>query len=200
MRLTGLTGGIATGKTTVAGMLTARGALVVDADVLAREVVAPGRPALLQIAAVFGPEALDAHGALNRAAVGRIVFADPRRRRQLEEITHPLISELMGARLAAALEGPSPLVVADIPLLFENARQSMFEGTLLVYAPEAEQLRRLVERDGLDEQEARQRLASQMPIDRKRELATWVIDNSGPLDQTDQAVGRWWERFVTGPG
>jgi dephospho-CoA kinase len=199
MRLIGLTGGIATGKTTVAGMLAARGARVIDADLLAREVVRPGGPALNQIADAFGPEVLDAGGALDRAAVGRMVFADQRRRRQLEEITHPHISELMATRVAEALDGPAPLVVADIPLLFEKSRQSMFEGTLLVYAPESEQLRRLVERDGLGEDAARQRLASQLPIDSKRALATWVVDNSGSLSETDRMVGRWWERVVAAP-
>ncbi len=196
MRLIGLTGGIGTGKSTVAGMLAARGAAVVDADRLAREVVEPGTPALAEIAADFGPGVLNADGSLDRAATGALVFADEAKRLRLNAITHPRVGELMQQRIAAALSSPAPLVVVDIPLLFEGGRQGLFEGVMVVWAPPQVQLARLVERDGWDEAEARQRIDSQMPIDEKRALATWVIDNAGPVAATERQVAAWWEEHV----
>jgi dephospho-CoA kinase len=196
MRLIGVTGGIATGKSTVDRMLEAHGATVIDADELAREVVLAGEPALDEVAARFGREVILPDGTLDRTRLGAIVFADPEARRELERITHPRILELMQERVAAALAGPAPLVAVDIPLLFENAREGMFEGVLLVYAPREVQLRRLHERNGLDESAALQRLAAQLPIDEKRERATWVIENTDGLDATQRAVDQWWETAV----
>jgi dephospho-CoA kinase len=196
MRLIGVTGGIATGKSTVDRMLVAHGAVVIDADELAREAVHPGEPALDAVAARFGSGVIRADGALDRTGLGDIVFADPAARRDLERITHPRITELMQERIAAALGGPAPLVAVDIPLLFENARESMFEGVLLVYAPRDVQLRRLHERNGLDDAAALQRLDAQLPIDEKRARATWVIDNTLGLDATERAVDQWWRTVV----
>jgi dephospho-CoA kinase len=196
MRLIGLTGGIATGKSTVARLLADRGAAVVDADLLAREVVAPGSSGLGEIAALFGPAVLTEAGELDRAALGAVVFADPAQRHRLEAITHPRIGALMAQRIAEALESPAPLVVADIPLLFEGDRGGLVEGVLLVDAPEAVQLRRLMLRDGIDEAAARARIAAQMPLAEKRCRATWVIDNAGSPDSTAEQVGAWWERWV----
>jgi dephospho-CoA kinase len=196
MRLIGVTGGIATGKSTVDRMLAAHGALVIDADELARDVVRPGEPALDEVIARFGRGVIRPDGSLDRARLGDIVFADPDARDDLERITHPRITELTGKRIAAAIAGSAPLVAVDIPLLFENAREAMFEGVLLVYAPRAVQIQRLRERNGLDEAAAQQRLAAQLPIDEKRDRATWVIDNSGDLDATSQAVDEWWETAV----
>ncbi len=197
MRLIGLTGGIASGKSTVARMLAERGAAVVDADLLAREVVEPGTPALAEIAAEFGPAVLLPDGRLDRAALGAVVFADAPRRERLNAITHPRVGALMQERIAAALASDAPLVVVDIPLLFEGARQSLVEGVMLVWVPATVQLRRLVERDGLGQAEARARIAAQMPIDDKRALATWVIDNSGTPDATRDQVDQWWRENVT---
>jgi dephospho-CoA kinase len=196
MRLIGVTGGIATGKSTVDRMLAAHGAVVIDADELARDAVRPGEPALDEVIARFGRGVIRPDGSLDRARLGDIVFADPDAREDLERITHPRITELIGKRIAAALAGSAPLVAVDIPLLFENAREAMFEGVLLVYAPREVQIERLRERNGLDEVAALQRLAAQLPIDEKRDRATWVIDNSGNLDATSQAVDRWWETAV----
>jgi len=151
MRLIGVTGGIATGKTTVDRMLAAHGATVIDADELAREVVRPGEPALEEVATRFGRDVIQPDGSLDRTRLGRLVFADSEARRDLERITHPRITELMSERVAAALTGPVPLIAVDIPLLFENAREAMFEGVLLVYAPPEVQVKRLRERNGLDE-------------------------------------------------
>jgi dephospho-CoA kinase len=197
MRLIGVTGGIATGKSTVDRMLAVHGATVIDADELAREAVRPGERTLEQVASRFGPDVIRPDGTLDRSRVGAIVFADEAARRDLERITHPRIIELMQERIAAALAGPAPLVAVDVPLLFENAREAMFEGVLLVYAPRDVQLRRLHERNGLDEAAALQRLAAQLPIDEKRDRATWIIDNGDGLDATSRAVDRWWESVVS---
>ena len=196
MRLIGVTGGIATGKSTVDRLLAARGAIVIDADELAREAVRPGELALDEVAARFGPGVILPDGTLDRARLGAIVFADPNARRDLEGITHPRIAELMQEDIAAALAGPAPLVAVDVPLLFESAREGMFQGVLLVYAPRDVQLRRLRERNGLDEDAALQRLAAQLPIDEKRDRATWIIDNSHGIDATARALDLWWATAV----
>ena len=196
MRLIGVTGGIATGKSTVDQLLVAHGATVIDADELAREAVRPGEQTLDQVAQRFGPDVIRGDGSLDRARVGAIVFADPAARRDLERITHPRITELIQERTSDALAGPAPLIAVDVPLLFENSREAMFEGVLLVYAPREVQLRRLRERNGLDEAAALQRLAAQLPIDEKRDRATWVIDNSDTMEATARAVDRWWNSFV----
>ncbi len=197
MRLIGLTGGIATGKSTVGRLLEARGARVIDADALAREAVQPGEPALDAIIERFGKDVIQADGTLDRARLGAIVFADAGARHDLDRITHPRIAELTAERIAAALDGDAPLVVVDIPLLFENARESTFEGVLVIYAPVGVQVERLRERNGLDETAALQRLAAQLPIDDKRARATWVIDNSGDRAATEEAVAAWWDEVVT---
>ena len=196
MRLIGVTGGIATGKSTVDEMLFARGAAVIDADELARDAVRPGEATLDQVAQRFGHGVIRNDGTLDRSRLGEIVFADAGSRRDLERITHPRIIELMQERIAGALAGPALLVAVDVPLLFENDREPMFEGVLLVYAPRDVQIQRLRERNGLDETAARQRLAAQLPIDEKRGRATWVIDNSDGLDATARAVDAWWESVV----
>ena len=196
MRLIGVTGGIATGKSTVDRLLADHGAIVIDADELAREAVRPGEPTLDEVAARFGRDVIRPDGTLDRGRVGEIVFADAEARRHLERITHPRIMELMQERIAAALAGPAPLVAVDVPLLFESAREGMFQGVLLVYAPRDVQLRRLRERNGLDEDAALQRLAAQLPIDEKRDRATWIIDNSHGIDATARAVDLWWATTV----
>jgi dephospho-CoA kinase len=196
MRLIGVTGGIATGKSTVDRMLADHGAIVIEADELAREAVRPGEPTLDEVATRFGSDVIRPDGTLDRGRVGEIVFADAEARRDLERITHPRIMELMQERIAAALAGPARLVAVDIPLLFESAREGMFQGVLLVYAPRDVQLRRLRERNGLDEDAALQRLAAQLPIDEKRDRATWIIDNSHGIDATARAVDLWWATAV----
>jgi dephospho-CoA kinase len=199
MRLIALTGGIATGKSTVAAMLAERGAVIVDADRLAREVVEPGQPGFDEVVARFGTHILGPAGAIDRATLGAVVFADSAARRDLEAITHPRIGALMQERIAAAVASDAALVVADIPLLFERGRDSGFAETMLVYAPRDVQLRRLRIRDGLDPAAAEQRLDAQMPIEDKRARSTWVIDNSGERAQTAALVDAWWREVVTAP-
>lgn len=196
MRLIGLTGGIATGKSTVAAMLAARGAAVVDADVLAREVLLPGTPGFSDVLSRFGRTILDGTGTVDRSALAAIVFADRDARLALERITHPRIRALMQERLRAALGSAAPLVVADIPLLFEAERERHFDGIMLVYTPASVQLHRLREREGLDLAAAEGRLLAQMPIEEKRARATWVIDNSGSRDEAAGQVAWWWHELV----
>jgi dephospho-CoA kinase len=193
MRLIGLTGGIATGKSTVAEMLAGHGAAVIDADVLAREVLLPGTPGFDDAVAAFGKAVLDHSGVIDRTALAAVVFADADRRAALERITHPRINALMQDRIVDAMQTSATMVVADIPLLFEKQREADFDGTLLVYAPVPVQLQRLRERDGIEDVDAERRLAAQMPIDDKRGRATWVINNGGSRDATAAQVDRWWQ-------
>lgn len=189
----GLTGGIASGKSTVANMLVERGAALVDADAIAREVVLPGSPALLEIAEQFGQAVILDDGSLDRKKLGQVVFRNTEARKQLEAITHPRIRQLMLARMAQLEQNdPKRLVVVDIPLLYESGLQTLFEEVMLVYVPSQVQLQRLMQRDGLDESEARARIDSQMPIDEKKQLADITIDNSGTKQQTEAQVEQFW--------
>ena len=193
----GLTGGIACGKSTVAAMLAERGAFVVDADRTAREVVMPGEPALAEIVSVFGQAVIREDGTLDRRKLGEIVFADPDKRKRLEAITHPAIRERMWSRIRQAkAEDPARIVVADIPLLYETGQQGLYDGVLVVYVPRETQIRRLLARNPeLTEAQARDRVNAQMDIERKKELADWVIDNSGGLESTGRQVEALWREL-----
>jgi dephospho-CoA kinase len=191
MRVIGLTGGIATGKSTIARLLQDQGAALIDADVLAREVVEPGQPALEEIREAFGERALDADGRLDRAWLARTIFADPALRRCLEEILHPRVRERARQRLAAlaAHEPPPGLVVWVVPLLFETGLHEQLDEVWVVAATPETQMARLMARDGLDEAEARRRIAAQWPLERKLEMADRVIDNEGsPGDLLPQVL------------
>lgn len=191
----GLTGGIACGKSTVAAMLVRRGAILIDADQIAREVVLPGAPALGLVAERFGASVLNSDGSLNRKALGEIVFKEEAARKDLEAILHPRIRAMMRERMEEADRlTPDKLVVVDVPLLFESKLEYMFEETLLVYIPRELQLVRLMERDGIAADQAERRLAAQMPIEDKRGLADAIIDNSGTLEQTELQVDQFWTR------
>lgn len=191
----GLTGGIATGKSTVSQMLVKRGAVLIDADQIAREVVLPGSEHLAEISQIFGQAVIAADGTLDRTKLGSIVFNNERARKQLEAILHPAIRKQMLSRMDQyATEQPDRLVVVDVPLLFESGLQQYFEEIMLVYVPEKTQLARLRHRDGFDEIEAQARIDAQMPIEQKKQLADVVIDNSGTLEQTEAQVDRFWRR------
>jgi dephospho-CoA kinase len=181
--LAALTGGIASGKSTVARRLADLGAHVVDADVVAREVVEPGTAALAAIAEEFGGGVLTSEGALDRAALGAIVFADPERRRRLEAITHPAVKERSRALFAAA-DGPGEVVVYDVPLLAESRGADGFEAVVVVEAPASVRLRRLEELRGMPRAEAERRIAAQATDEERRALADHVIDSSGSLKHT----------------
>lgn len=175
----GLTGGIASGKSTVARLLAARGVAVVDADQLAREVVAKGTPGLAAVVDAFGEDVLDANGELDRPKLGAIVFADPEARRRLEAITHPLIGMAGLQAIAAHRDGPSPYVVYEAALLVETGRHTTFPALVVVAVDEPTQLARLMAREGIPEAAARARIASQMPLATKVAAATWVVRNDG---------------------
>jgi dephospho-CoA kinase len=196
MKLIGLTGGIASGKSTAGRLLAARGVPVVDADVLAREAVVPGSPGLAAIVARFGGGILQADGALDRKALGAIVFADADARRDLNAIVHPEVARLAADKLAALRESGAPAAVYEVPLLFESGLEPMFDAILVVACSDETQLHRLMQRDGLDEAAARQRLAAQMPLADKRARATRVIENEGGVDALDAVTWRAWSEVL----
>jgi dephospho-CoA kinase len=188
--LVGLTGGITTGKSTVAAMFRALGCVVIDADLLARDVVEPGEPALAEIAREFGPGVLRSDGRLDRKALGTIVFADEGRRRRLEAIIHPRIRERLARRLdELAAQGFRGVVIFDAPVIVESGAWRTMDRLVVVVADEAAQIARLMSRDGIGRRdEALQRIRSQLPLDEKARLADHVIDNSGDLAATETRV------------
>jgi len=187
MRVLGLTGGIGSGKSIVAQMFAQLGAVVVDADQLAREVVEPGKPALQEIAATFGTDLILPDGRLDRPKLAGIIFADPAERAKLDAITHPRIRVRMDQEIMARRSEPGVLI-ADIPLLYENDRTDSVERVIVVWVDTQTQLKRIRQRDGLTVESARQRIAAQMPLDLKRARADHVIDNSGARDDTRRQV------------
>jgi dephospho-CoA kinase len=196
MRIIGLTGGIASGKSTVAVLLERQGAAVVDADRLAREVVEPGEEALAAIVAEFGAKVLNSDGSLNRAALGEIVFADPAARRTLEGITHPAIRKRAQERLDRLEQTGTPVAFYVAPLLFEAGLAPRFKEIWVVSVTPETQLERLMARDGLERAAALARIASQMPMEEKRERGTLVIDNSGTRDDLEAEVLRVWRKEI----
>ena len=199
MRIIGLTGGIASGKSSVARILESLGVVVIDADQLAREAVSPGEEAYRSIVAGFGDGILNPDRTINRQALGKIVFADPAARRRLERITHPAIARLAEERLTALRNAGAPVVVYMAPLLIEAGVASRVDEIWVVYADRETQVARLMLRDGLGREEALQRLAAQMPMEEKRTLGRIVIDNSGTPEETERQVKDLWEREIKGP-
>lgn len=191
----GLTGGIACGKSTVASILVDLGAILIDADQLAREVVMPGGVALQQITERFGPEVILPDGTLHRKALGAIIFNEPTARKDLEAITHPQIRLAMWEQMRQAEEAhPDKLVVVDVPLLYESKLQGYFQKVMVVYVSETIQLQRLMERDGLPLDAAELRLQAQMAIETKKRLADVVIDNTGSIADTEKQIQLFWQR------
>ncbi|MFI0481645.1 dephospho-CoA kinase [Actinomadura sp. 9N215] len=190
----GLTGGIGSGKSEVSSRLRERGAVVVDADKIAREVVEPGTLGLAAVVAEFGEEVLLPSGGLDREKVGRIVFGDADRLAALNAIVHPLVGERTKELMEAAPAGA--VVVYDVPLLVENGLAGMYDEVVVVDAPEEVQLDRLVARRGMTEEDARARMASQASREDRLAVATRVIDNSGTLDDLKSQVDALWESLV----
>jgi dephospho-CoA kinase len=189
MRVVGLTGGIATGKSTFSAALRAAGAPVIDADLLARQVVEPGRPELEAVVAAFGEEVRAPDGGLDRRKLGARVFSDPAARQRLEAILHPAVRRAMlaeSARLSAQGHG---LAVYDVPLLFEVGLDQELDCTVLVYAPPAAALARILARDQLSRAEAEARVATQLPIDAKAARADVVVLNEGTVEQLQAKAG-----------
>ncbi len=198
-RVIGLTGGLASGKSTVAAIFRQLGAVVISADALAREVMEPGMEAYREVVAAFGPEVLQPDGRIDRARLASRIYADPSARRRLNEITHPRIRALLRrevARLQRWLPADA-IIVLDIPLLLDTAPRDAFplEGVIVVAVDEATQLARLRHREGIGEEEARRRLAAQRPLREKAAEADWVIDNSGTPEQTRRQVEELWQQL-----
>ncbi|WP_121252712.1 dephospho-CoA kinase [Nocardioides ferulae] len=192
----GLTGGIASGKSTVAAMLRELGAVVIDADQLARDVVARGTPGLAAVVEAFGPQLLTEDGELDRAAMGRLVFADAELRRRLESIVHPLVFE----RIVALEEQapPGSLVVHDIPLLAETGRADDFDAVLVVDAPHELQVARMVRDRGWTAEEAESRIAAQASREQRRAIATHVVENTATRDDLRERVAEVVEALRSG--
>ncbi|MFC1611195.1 dephospho-CoA kinase [Myxococcota bacterium] len=200
MKLIGLTGGIASGKSTVRAMLRDLGAEVLDADAVYHELIAPrqqGEPSPLarQIEGRF-PGVLGRDGVIDRSKLGPRVFADTEERRALEAIAHPAVTHEVERRIQELREAGCGLVVYDVPLLFERGLQERMDGVIVVWTSPEAQMARLVKR-GISPREVEQRLTSQLPMDEKRRRATWVIDNDGNLDETREQVERVWGEIAT---
>lgn len=192
----GLTGNIASGKSTVARVWEGLGATVIDADRLARAAVEPGTPALAAIVEEWGDGILDSEGRLDRAALRDVVFRDPAARRRLEEIVHPAVAELREREHVAAVDRGERIVVSDIPLLFEVGLEGEFDVVVLVDAPEAERERRLVEDRGLSPEDARRMIDAQMPAAEKRALANEVLENTGTIPELERKAADLWRRIA----
>lgn len=196
MIILGLTGGIASGKSTVSEMLARFGADIIDADCIAREIVEPGQKAWEQIVKCFGEAILFPDGAIDRKKLGTIVFADEKERKKLEEITHPEIRRRIREKLDAVREAGRRVAVLDIPLLIEVGWTDMVQQLWLVYIDRDTQLERLMRRDNLTVAEAQQRLAAQMPLADKRKYADVIIDNGGSLEDTAAQVQKAWDKLL----
>lgn len=192
MRQIGLTGGIGAGKSTVARLLADQGAVVIDADALARELVAPGTPGLAEVLAEFGPQVRDPAGALDRAALARIVFADPRARRRLEDLLHPRVAQETARRLARL--PADAVVVHEVPLLAERGLADRYDAVLVVEAPLPLRLARLRGR-GMSTAEALARIRAQAGEEERRAVATVVISNDGPLPVLADRVAQAWAQL-----
>jgi dephospho-CoA kinase len=192
--MVGLTGGIGSGKSAVARRLAELGALVIDADELAREVVAPGTDGLAEVVAAFGPDVLAPDATLDRAALASVVFGDDEKRRRLEAIIHPRVRERSTRMIAAA--PPDAVVVNDVPLLVESGMASHFDLVVVVLASEAVRLQRLVEQRGMTEEEARSRFAAQATDEQRRAVADVEIVNEGTLDELMATVDAVWEQAI----
>lgn len=185
MIVIGLTGGIASGKSTVSNLLRQRGAVIIDADVIARELVEPGNAAYLEVLDFFGDKILTPEGELDRFRLGQIVFADPGALQQLNQIIHPKVKEKTREILKAlAVNASVVFAVVDAPLLIEVSMTTLVDQVWLIAVDEEIQISRLIDRNGLTAEEARSRIASQMPLEEKKKWADQVIDNSGSIAET----------------
>ena len=197
MILVGLTGGIGSGKSTVSASLARRGAVIVDADAITREVQQPGSPLLAELAEAFGDHVLTADGALDRAAVAKIVFEDPDALKKLNAIVHPAVGREMNARILAERD-TDHVVILDIPLLTENPREGL-QGRIVVDVPEETQVERLVAHRGFDEADARARIARQASRDERLKTADFVIDNRGTPADLEPQIDRLWAWLTSLP-
>lgn len=196
MLVVGLTGGIASGKSTVSKKLESLGALIIDADLLAREVTKKGEPAWRKIVDYFGLEVLLPSGEINRKLLGSIVFKDSQARQYLNQVTHPIILERAAEAIKEGKRGKAPLIVLDAALLIESGAYRLVDKVWLVYCSLTTQLERLMTRDNLTYEEALARVNSQMPLEKKLPYAHEVINTEGDLDSTMEQVEQLWKKYV----
>ena len=196
MLTVGLTGGIGSGKSAVSALLVERGAVLVDADINARAVVAKGTAGLAQVVEAFGDGILTFDGELDREALGRIVFADPDQLQRLNAIVHPLVGEESARQQAEAAASGAKVLVADVPLLVENGLQSRYDAVVVVAASPQTQLERLTQQRGMTATDAQARIDAQAPLADKLAAATYVIDNDGPREALAPQVDRLWTALL----
>lgn len=196
MKIVGLTGGIGSGKTTVAGMLVERGARLIDADLLARVVVEPGRPAHKDIVEEFGEAALNPDRTINREALGDIVFSDPKKRARLNQITHPRIGEELFRQIRQYQEEGAKVAVFDAALLLETPATNWIKPVIVVVAGDEVKVARVLARDGLDRDSVLKRIKSQWSDEERAERADFVLDNSGDLASLEKQVEKVWQQIL----
>lgn len=193
--IVGLTGGIASGKSTIAQLLKQRGFSIVDADIAARKVVEPGEKAYTEIVEEFGSDILLEDGSLDRGKLGSIVFENEEKRKKLNAIVHPAVRKKMKEWQEEELQTGKKTIILDIPLLFESKLTHLVERIIVVYVNEETQLKRLMERNGFTVEEAKSRISSQMPLREKLDLSDAVIDNNGTIEETeiqlDDLIEKW---------
>ena len=200
MQVIGLTGGIATGKSTVCAILENAGAVIIDADRIARKLVKKNLPAYRQIVDTFGKSILLPGGEINRTALGDLIFNDPRKKQLLNKIVHPQVGKETDRQLKRIEKNnPHALVILDIPLLLESGLHKNLSEVIVVYTPEHIQINRLMQRDHISQENALARIHSQMPIEEKKKLATIVIDNSGMLEDTRKQTLEIFQRLKEPP-
>ena len=200
MLVIGLTGGIATGKSTVSDILENAGAVIIDADRIARQVVKKNLPAYRQIVDSFGESVLLPDGEIDRTALGHVIFNDPRKKQLLNTIVHPQVRKETKRQLRRIEKNdPNALVILDIPLLYETGMHRNLSEVIVVYAPEHAQVKRLMQRDQISEEDALARIRSQMPIEQKKSRATLVIDNSGTVKNTRKQTLKIFQRLMELP-
>jgi dephospho-CoA kinase len=198
MRIIGLTGGIASGKSTVSRMFADLGARVIDADKIAREVVEPGKPALADIVKTFGADMLLPDGSLDRKRLGAVVFNDPQKRAQLNAITHPRIAATVQERLDELRKQGAEVAIYEAALIVENKIHLGLEGLIVVAIDEETQIDRMEKRDELTREEAEKRIHAQAPLSDKVAVADWVIETNGALPTTREKVAKVWEEIRAG--
>ena len=192
----GLTGGIASGKSTVVSMLRQYGAAIIDCDIIARDVVLPGSKGLQAVVRAFGPQALLSDGTMNRAYISSIVFTNPAKKQELEEILFPLIRQEIRTKITQLEKAGEAVAFLDMPLLFEVKYQSYVNEVWLVYVDAVTQLARLMARNGYTKDEALARIRSQFPIDKKRALSQVIVDNTASLEKTEEQVKAAWNQLL----
>ncbi|MGX6961479.1 dephospho-CoA kinase [Vagococcus xieshaowenii] len=190
----GLTGGIATGKSTVSQMFSQKNIPIIDADLIAREVVEPGTTGLEQVVAIFGQEMLNEEGSLNRKKLGELVFSEEQALEKLNAILGKEIRRVILERIEERRSEEHLMMVVDIPLLYENGYETLMDAVMVVYLPVDVQRERLMQRDKLNKQQANERLSSQWSIERKKERADFIIDNTGTIFETQKQVDNWLQK------